>query len=535
MATSAASPARATRAGLSARAGFVVPLGLGLLAALSVLVRIGQLDAGFWIDEGLSHGIADRPLLDIPGVLRQDGSPPLYYMLLHVWMQLTGGRSETALHGLSLLFAVLTVPVAYALARSLISPRAGWIAAVLFALNPFLTQYAQEARMYALVVLLSVIVSGTFAGAFALRRGRRWTVGFAVAQTLLLYTHNWGFFLAAGLLIGFGALVVLADDRRALVREGLIAAAIVVLAYAPWLPTLIFQTLHTGAPWARPPDFSSLSQAPEQLLGQTGQYVLLIAAGAGIAALLRAPASRWRPEASIAFVLAIAGGLALVVPWVVSNFAPAFATRYLAVALGPLLLLGALGLARARGLGLAALAVLAMLWASTGAPPVKSNVREVADAVAPGLAPGDLVISTQPEQIPVLHYYLGDVDGLRWATLTGAVGDVGVTDWRDGPERLRATTPARDLEPLLDQVEPGQRVALVAPDVSAIERWKAPWTKMVRIRSLTWLDRMRSDSRFRVITVEPPNPVARPHEVSATVFVRRQPLDSRARTRTARR
>ena len=72
----------------------VVPLGLGLLIAVSLLLRTRQLDVGYWIDEGLSVGIADRPLTDIPGVLKVDGSPPLYYMLLHVWMSLFGAASR---------------------------------------------------------------------------------------------------------------------------------------------------------------------------------------------------------------------------------------------------------------------------------------------------------------------------------------------------------------------------------------------------------------------------------------------------------
>ena len=42
-----------------------------------------RIHARFWIDEGLSVGIASHPLVDIPGVLRQDGSPPLYYLLLN--------------------------------------------------------------------------------------------------------------------------------------------------------------------------------------------------------------------------------------------------------------------------------------------------------------------------------------------------------------------------------------------------------------------------------------------------------------------
>src|SRR5215210_133430 len=115
---------------------------MAALMAFSVLLRLRSIDAGFWIDEGLSVGIADRPLGDIPGVMRLDGSPPLYYMLLHVWMEVFG-RSEEATHVLSLVFAVLAVPAAWWAARPF-GATSAWIAAVLMATNPFVTQYAQE-------------------------------------------------------------------------------------------------------------------------------------------------------------------------------------------------------------------------------------------------------------------------------------------------------------------------------------------------------------------------------------------------------
>ena len=53
-------------------------------------MRTRALGASLWMDEGLSIGIASQPFFDIPGVLKQDGAPPLYYLLLHVWMQLFG-------------------------------------------------------------------------------------------------------------------------------------------------------------------------------------------------------------------------------------------------------------------------------------------------------------------------------------------------------------------------------------------------------------------------------------------------------------
>ena len=129
--------------------------------------------------------------------------------------------------------------------------------------------------------------------------------------------------------------------------------------------------------------------------------------------------------------------------WIGSQLSPAWANRYLAAGVAPFLLLAAAGFAHAGRLGLVGLALVAVLWAIDGAPAEKSNVRAVATAIAPSLRPGDLVVATQPEQVSVLDYYLPD--GLRYATLTGPVADAGVTDWRDGVERLRATTPERDL------------------------------------------------------------------------------------------
>ena len=61
------------------------------------------------------------------------------------------------------------------------------------------------------------------------------------------------------------------------------------------------------------------------------------------------------------------------------------------------------GLAHAGRLGLVGALLVALIWAADGAPTQKSNVRAISEEIAPSLAPGDLVVSTQPEQIPVLE------------------------------------------------------------------------------------------------------------------------------------
>ena len=520
MATYASRPAWGLRAHAVTRQRVAVPAGLGALLLLSLILRTRELGIGFWIDEGLSVGIADRPLGDIPDALRLDGSPPLYYLLLHVWMQVVG-TSEEATRALSLTCALLAVPVAWWAARALFGTRAGWMAAVLAATNPFLTEYAQEARMYALLALLSLIACGAFGKAILVdapaRARRPWAVGLAVTLAALLYTHNWAIFLCAA----FGAVWLFelwrAPARRDLLLAGGIAFGGALLLYAPWIPTTLYQAAHTGAPWSEPPTVVEFLGAPGVMLGQFAQVALLMAAGAGLAALWP---PRRSPIAHTAWALLAVAALTVTLAWLASQLSPAWANRYLAVAVAPILLVAAAGLAHAGRLGIAGVLVAAALAAGDTARDDKSNVRDVMESVAPSLRPGDLVVSTQPEQVSVLAYYLPP--GLRYATLTGPLEDTGVTDWRDGPERLREASPRTDLAPLLDELRPGQRLALVQPIIFDLDRWRAPWTELVRLRSGEWHQYVSNDRRFAISAVEPLLPMTerRPNPVQATVYVK---------------
>lgn len=520
MATYASRPAWELRARAVSSARVAAPLGIGVLLAVSIVLRTRELDVGFWIDEGLSVGIADRSLTDIPGVLRQDGSPPLYYVLLSLWMDVAGS-SEESVRALSVVFGVLCVPVAFWAGSTLFGRRTAWIAALLAAVNPFLTQYSQEGRMYALVALLGLVSITCWLQAFttdadAVRVAP--AIGFAASFAAMLYTHNWALFFGAA--TGVAWLVLLwrarGVERARLLRTGLLAYGGVVLLYAPWIPTALYQAAHTGAPWSKAPSLAALASVPARMLGEVAEVAVFLAAGAGVWALLRTRG----PLARAAACLLGIGVLTIVLAWIGSQVSPAWANRYLAAGIAPFLLLAAAGFAHAGRLGLVGLALVAVLWAVDGAPSEKSNVREVAQSIAPSLRPGDLVVATQPEQVSALEYYLPD--GMRYATLTGPVSDTGVTDWRDGVERLEATSAPRDLRPLLDELRPGQRVALVVPTIYSIGRWSAPWTRLVRLRSEEWLQYLSNDARFGLTAIEPASPFpASPNPVRARVYLKR--------------
>ena len=489
-----ASRARALPRLESLRTGVAgVVLLVGGLVVISLFLRTRALGASLWMDEGLSIGIASQPFFDIPGVLRQDGSPPLYYMALHLWMNVVG-RGPADTQGLSVAFSLLAIPGGLWAGWTLFGRRAGLICAALGATNPFLSLYAQETRMYSLMVVLSLLTSAAFLHVYVYRN-RRYLPAFAIFLAAMLYTHSWGIFVTAGTLVALIPAFTATEDRRAFLRDAAIGFGAAFLLYVPWLPTLLYQTAHTGAPWLDPPRFGVVVQLSKGLLGGgTVTVALLLAAGSGCAAVL---ASRSTSKERTAIYTAFTVGAAtLAIAWLFSQFSPAWTTRYLGVALGPIFLLAALGLARAGNLGLVALVVVLGIWAipRTSSLENKSNAADLAAAVEDRLQPGDLVITLQPEQAPLMDYTLPP--GLDEATQLGEVETQGVMDWRDAMDKLEAATPEKNLQPLLDRLPRSRRVLLVHPVTSNNSDWDAPWTQLVRRRSAQWGQALEADPRF---------------------------------------
>jgi mannosyltransferase len=489
-------------------ASFVLPVAvvLGLLA-VSLYLRTDSLGESLWMDEGLSIGIASQPLFDIPSVLRVDGSPPFYYMLLSVWMDIFGnGPAET--QGLSVAIGLLAIPGGLWAGWSLFGRRAGLICAALCAVNPFLTAYAQETRMYSLMLVLSLLATAAFLHVFAYGR-RGYLPLFFVLLALMLYTHNWGLFLAAGLVCALVPCWYVSENRHSFWRDALIGFGGAGLLYLPWLPTLLHQIQHTGAPWLNPPNFGAPIQITRSLLGGgTPTVALALAGGSGIVAVVQRRVDDKERTALIAGAVTVIATLA--VAWLFSQVSPAWTTRYLGVLLGPMLLLGALGLARAGALGLVALVIILGIWAIPRSYGLenKSNASDLRKAVVPELQQGDLVVSMQPEQTPLLAYHLEDLGGapdLRFATPLGAVENERVMDWTDGQDRMLDASPQRNLEPLLDRLPQGAHVLLVSPVTSRADDWDAPWTQLVRRRSAQWGAAVAADPRFKFVGAVPPN------------------------------
>src|SRR5437667_6356832 len=203
------------------------------LCFVAFALRFFHLDyQSLWYDEGFSWWLSARSLEQIVARTASDIHPPLYYVALHVWMLLTGS-SEFALRYLSVVPGVLLVPAFFLLARHLLNDSVAWVAALLSALSPMYIWYAQEARMYEWLVLLTLLSSYCFWRWTERATWRTWLL-WTVFDVFAVYLHFYAFFIIAFQALYFFVWWVRQETRWLILLAGLGSAAAVGAAYLPW-------------------------------------------------------------------------------------------------------------------------------------------------------------------------------------------------------------------------------------------------------------------------------------------------------------
>ena len=408
-----------------------------------------------WLDEALSVNIARLPLGDISGALRHDGHPPLYYYLLHGWMNVFGD-GDVAVRSMSGVFSLAALPLVWIAGKRLAGSRLAWYGLAVAAMSPYMIRYGTETRMYSLVMLL--VLAGWLLLDDALRRPSvARVVGFGVVVALLLWTHYWAMWLLA--VVGVSLVVRAVQAHRAgrtdefrATRNLIIAMVVAGLAFVPWLGTLLYQGAHTGTPWARPvrptemvtftlADLGGGSFAEAVVLGWFVALLALVGlTGRGLGGSRIDIDLRTRPKARPFAIAVIA---TLTVGCVVGYATGAtYTSRYAAVFIPFLILLAALGLSQLSArVAMVALLVLFGLGAVGGYRNVtvdRSDARRSAEAIT-ARAHGDDLIVYCPDQLgPSASRILGD----RYDQVTYPNFDrPQFVDWTDYTKRLAKANP----------------------------------------------------------------------------------------------
>jgi hypothetical protein len=452
---------------------FALLVGLITLGALAL--RLYGLDTqSLWYDEGVTAEIAQRGIAELTSWTAGDIQPPLYYYLVALWGR-AAGWSEWSLRFPSVFFGVLQVPLLAATAAALMRRRrAGLLAALFVAVHPLSVYYSQEARMYAMLTTLGVLLGYLMVCALS-GRARRWSwwAAYTVSATAAVYTHYFAFFLLLALAIAFFSDRLLhrhPSDPAAAPGEnpasspifgrwsgpwlGFLAANLAVLIfYVPWFTALTTRFSVDASYWEgelklwealRHVAISFTSG--ETVLEEEATQLLLVYGALTAMALL---GLLWKDAASRRAALYALLWLALPVTAVLllAIAAPKFNARYVMVALPGLLLIWSGGLAAymtlpegvplrgwqrwlggaqivaALGLAMVLLAGLVIADYNWFFDPAftKAEWREVSRYVRARIqerraqepSSDEMIILVSGHAWPVWHYYAPDLEPLR--------------------------------------------------------------------------------------------------------------------------
>lgn len=307
------------------------------LTALAAATRFHEIGKdSLWLDEAHTYF---RSLLPVPELIEDSIKRfhnPSYFLLMHALI--SKGASEAALRTPSAIASTLTAPLIYAIGRMTSGRAVGVTAGTLYLLSIAQLRYAQEARMYAMLVLCAalaitaatwILVHSTDAARPSLhasveqRRATLAWVGYGLALVGALYLHNGGAFLCAGVASSFGIALAASPDRRRLLPLWIAANLGALLLWSPWLPQLGSQQERWTTPFTY--GLTRLRHLQDVILFGHKQH----ARGLLVVVLIGVGAYRMRGHRSVVLLLlgvAISGPTIL---WLVSFHKEVFELRLL--------------------------------------------------------------------------------------------------------------------------------------------------------------------------------------------------------------
>jgi hypothetical protein len=262
----------------------VVMLGIGLR------LESAKMQADLWYDEAYSYTVAARPLREMLRLLYIGGdtNPPLYTLVLHLWLKF--GSTDAWVKGLSLALGVAATMALYALGRRIGGVVVGLISAALFAVSPWAVYYSIEARPYALFFVLSLASTHAYLDVLSRRprAGTRPATVYVTLTALAIATHWFGLLLPVIHVVGLWIYGAPKDVRRTYWRS----CVFIGVVTSP-LALLLRNQLHIqasagGFSWPGPPDAKYVLEFAEYVAGGRGYLTIGAAVILGAALLTRA-------------------------------------------------------------------------------------------------------------------------------------------------------------------------------------------------------------------------------------------------------
>lgn len=443
-------------------------LALAVLTLVGLALRLYNLtDKSLGFNSAFSLWLIRQPFDDFWRCLIQlEQQPPLYFVLLRGWAQLSG--EEAGLRVFSVLWGTATIPIMYGIGQLIGARVLGLIAAAFFAVSPLNIDVAQQVRMQTMATFLTAL-SVLCLLQILIRGGRSqpetgpsapwwravrdpWWWGFVVATAGAALTQRTGILLPVtiGLFLVLAAFVPAMAERelrgtpqwRQRLRVTALGLGAALALWLTWLPNFIAQSTQVDdrlywadrnpvAPYLTAEALLRYWQDIAGAYGPEGMWalgpviVLLLLAGVGCWAL------RGRPAVAILMVLLT------LTPLLTFHLVQLRQTNSVAnqlvwttPAIVVLLAAGVLAL-RLRPVVVAVLAAVLVLFGSSVVTyygqPDPDDWRGVAGEVSANAQPGDIILFVASRtQLPFDNYFRGSVAAEHGVPVT--LFDRGIVD-----------------------------------------------------------------------------------------------------------
>lgn len=261
-----------------------------LLASGAAVYFFLTIDQSVWYDEAYTLAMLQHSFPEIWKITAADVHPPLYYFLLKI-VSAPFGYSICFTKIFSIIPFLLILAIGGLHLRTLFDARTALLFMALFLTFPYLMTYAVEIRMYSLASLF-VFLNALYA--LRIWRDGSWLdwVIYAISGTCAAYTHYFAM-VSAGIIYGLLLFAVIAKKRSLLLRW-ILASALTILLYLPWLTCFVSQLAYkaTHEYWIKPLTLRSVADSVWSLFSSKGiygftAYVFMCYAAAFLRLLLR--------------------------------------------------------------------------------------------------------------------------------------------------------------------------------------------------------------------------------------------------------
>lgn len=167
-------------------------------------------EVSLWYDECFSVNCADRTVSEIIEIAKYDQNPPLYPIILHYWMSYFG-MTEFSVRLLSAITSSLACSFLFLFSMRFFNWQTAVFATIMYFTSNDFFYYSQEARTYALIILVVVLSNFCFLSIsqhLKVWKGVLFGICLGLLNIGLFYLHYLSCFMIVGQLMLFPILMI---------------------------------------------------------------------------------------------------------------------------------------------------------------------------------------------------------------------------------------------------------------------------------------------------------------------------------------